>query len=232
MASALGSFLYFLHGIRHYRWLDVRLQTWLTWAALLLGLAGWWLIGRAAGLVMPAFVLLLIISQRWAAAGFYLHFVTTDRQPDPDAAPLWPADKLLVHVSGLFGVEGREGRYTNLLAYYRTFETREHVLMARRTPATFFHIGQWPQEDLGMWYIFAYPEALKSVRRGLIYHGPRPHPGLQVNYVRKNKKNKDINERFYLAFASEPDCSRVQADLLLDLGGPAQTPWRRPGAQP
>ena len=231
MRSVIGAYFYFLHGIHHYRWLDVRLQSWLLGALVALGLAGWLVFGRAVGLVFLALVVALVLSRRWAEHGFYLHFRAADHPPPPDPAPIWPPDKILLHASGLFGAEDRQRACTCLPAFYRTFETREHVLMARRTPAAFFGIAQWPEEDFGMWYIFVRPEMLKSVRRGHIFHGAQPRPGLRVDYVRRNQKGKEVRERLYLAFANEADRGRVQADLLLDLGGPARSPWRQDNSQ-
>ena len=131
---------------------------------------------------------------------------------------LGPNDKVLLRASGVFAVEGDEKRFTDLIAYYRTFDTREHAIMARHTPSRFLGLGRSKSETLGMWYIFFMPENLNSVTPGRLYFGGTPNPALRLDYVRINPKGKAKISVAYLSFETKRSMEQVMADLLLDMG--------------
>ncbi len=233
MHKLIGNYYRLLYHLDHHYFVEVKLHTWVNWALVILAVM--MLLVRfqgslvVAGLAMVILVF-LSLSSRWARRRYYIHFVP-DKTPDPPEdppLPLWPEDKLLHRASGHFHVEGKEGDWTNLIAYYRTFETREHAIMARRTPTRFLKVGQINPETLGMWYIFINPENLLDVTPGHIYFGGEGKPGLRLRWRRFNEKGKPLDDIAFLHFESEADQQRVQADLLLDMSVPAHKPWRRP----
>ena len=214
---------------------EVRMRSWLNWVLVTCALLG--LLIHVPGrfhvaLSLLALMLLLSLLSRYARRRYYVHFVPeTPEPPEDPPPPLWPHDKLLHHATGHFEVEGKEGNWTRLIAYYRTFETREHAIMARLTPIRFLRIGEFPPHHLGMWYQFVTPENLLDVTPGRIYFGGKEEPALRLRYRRFNEKGKPLEDVFYLHFETDEDRARVQSDLLLDQGGPARRPWRPPITQ-
>ena len=233
MSQLIGRFYHFLYNLDHHYLLEVRLRSWLNWLLVMVAVLA--LLGRFPGsygiaILALGMILFLGLSSRWARRRYYIHFVP-EKTPQPPAsppAPLWPEDKLLHHASGHFHVEDKEGDWPHLLAYYRTFETREHAIMARRTPSYFLKIGELNPETLGMWYIFISPENLLEVTPGTSYFGGEGEPALRLRWRRFDEKGRPIEDVAFLHFTSTPDRERVQADLLLDLGGPPRRPWQRP----
>ncbi len=236
MHALLGLYLRFLHdAARHYIF-DIRLSSWLTFLLLLLAFLAWLgVIGGGAGLslTLAALALILSLSRRWARGRYFVHFRPDKTNAAPgEQPPLWPEDKLLLRAAGHFFVRHKEHDFPNLIAYYRTFETREHAIMARNTPTRVLGLAHSNPEIEHMWYIFITPEALREVIRGELYFGARPKPALKLVYTRPEKwgepeESKKIVDVAYLSFDSEEDRRRVQADLMLDMGGPAKRPWRR-----
>lgn len=231
MHRLLGLLLRFLQRLDDHQWYDTSLFIWLVSLLLLLSLFP--ILGLLpGGLTLSAAlwisVLLLYLGRWWGRRHFYTHFVP---EPMPalarDIPPLYPADKLLLHATGLLGVEGKQGKFNDLIAYYRTFETREHAIMARQTPSRFLW-GRTPPRLLGMWYAFVHPHELQDVQAGKIYLGSKAYPALRLHICRQNEKGKEVREKLYLRFSSPEDRARVLADLLLDMGGPAARPWRAP----
>ena len=231
MHRLLGYLYRLLYNLDHFYFFEVRMHTWANWLlimltvlALLFGVPGRHII---AGLFL-ALILLLSLGSRYARRRRYIHFVPeTPEPPEDPPPPLWPQDKLLHHATGHFEVEGKEADWTRLIAYYRTFETREHAIMARLTPMRFLKVGELPPQQLGMWYRFIDPENLLEATPGRIYFGGQVEPGLRLRYRRFDEKGKAREDIFFLHFDTEADRTRVLADLLLDMGGPARRPWRR-----
>ena len=233
MHKLIGNYYKLLYNLDHHYFVEVKLRTWLNWVLVVLAVLA--LLGRFPGSYVAAISFLLIIaflslSSRYARRRYYVHFVSekNPESPEDPPLPLWPEDKLLHHASGHFHVEDMEGDWTHLIAYYRTFETREHAVMARRTPSRFLKIGEDDPLTLGMWYIFVSPENLLDVTPGCIHFGGEGEPGLRLRWRRFDEKRKPIDDVAFLHFNSVADRERVQADLLLDMGGPPHRPWRRP----
>ena len=233
MHKLIGSYYRLLYNLDTHYFVEVRLRSWVNWALVMLAVLT--LLGIFPGSYYLAifFVLLIILlslSSRYARRRYYIHFVPEKPagSPETSPAPLWPEDKLLLHASGHFHVEDAEGDWTGLIAYYRTFETREHAIMARLTPTTFLKLGQVNPETLGMWYIFISPENLLDVTPGTSYFGGGGEPALRLRWRRFDEKGKPIGDEAFLHFGSIADRARAQADLLLDMGGPPRRPWRRP----
>ncbi len=233
MHKLIGDFYRFLYNLDTHRFVEVKMRTWLNWALVILAVLA--LLVRFPGSPLAAALLLALVAllglgRRYARRRHYIHFAPqqTPKPPEDPPAPLWPEDKLLHHASGHFQVEGKEADWAGLIAYYRTFETREHAIMARRTPSQFLKIGEIDPLTLGMWYIFITPENLLNVTPGRIYFGGEGEPGLRLRWRRFDEKGKPIDDVAFLHFDSVADRERVQADLLLDMGGPPRRPWRRP----
>ena len=217
VAALTGACFRILHDLHYHEWMGASLQRWLLvllWvlagAALLRLLPG----GPVLALLLFGFALLLILGQAWARRRLYVHF----RAGAPSSVPegrtaLRPQDKVLVRATGLFSVDGHEAAWTDLIAYYRTFASREHALMARRTPSRFLGFGERDPETLGMWYIFITPETLKSVTPGRLYFGRLPRPALHLDYRRRTRKGKVRPAAAYLSFESDVERETVWADL-------------------
>lgn len=225
MRTLLGVCLYFLHGLGRHRLLGLTLHRWLLFVLLVGALLAWigWLPGGLAlsgGLL--ALAILLIGGQKWAQARFYIHF-SPEAAAAPSPLPLAPADKIPALASGLFTVDERSAPFTNLSAFYRTYPSREHGILARKTPARFLGLGDGEPHLLGMWYIFVAPASLNGVKSGMVMFGSRRQPGLRLDYVRKNKKDEAVQTFAYLSFASQVERERVWADLLVESTTSAKT---------
>ena len=223
MARLVGRYFRLLHNLRHHVWWDVTLNAWLIFFLLLIALL--FVFGVLPGGVTLAIsvlglILVLFFSHWWAKHRYYVLFraIASTGGDSISLSPLRPEDKVLLRATGFFVVEGDNKRFTDLLAYYRTFETREHAIMARKTPTRFFWLGRSKPELLGMWYIFFMPEHLKAVTPGHLYLGGVPNPALRLNYTRFNKKGKARSAVAYLSFETEQSMRQVLADLLLDMG--------------
>jgi len=228
MASRNGRYFRLLYNLRHHVWGDLSLNVWVTLLLLVLGILSYFGVlpgGAALAVSMLALILLLFSSNWWAKRRFYVLFEPLDSANEfGSLAALEPKDKVLVRATGEFAVEGETKRFMDLLAYYRTFETREHAIMARRTPSRFGGLGRSRPEMLGMWYIFFMPEHLTAVTPGRLYFGAAPNPALRLDYVRFTKKGKAKNAVAFLSFETEKNKQQVLADLLLDMGGRAASP--------
>jgi hypothetical protein len=183
--------------------------------------------------VLPAwhwlilFLLLLggaavMILRGWAARRSYVVF-----RPEPDLAPpapipLPPEVKIPLRGTGRFEVQTRERFFVDLTAYWRTYASREHVVLAIQQPTRFFLLGQSQAEDAGMWYAFIPPAAIADVTPGALCYGRRISPGLRVVYRRQpsapegKRPPKAVNSALYLAFEDDAARERVWADLVAD----------------
>ncbi len=177
---------------------------WLLPAALVLGAVTLWTLGR------------------WSASGFYVKF---DAEPDaalPAPVALSPNDKVVMRATGHFAVEDRAQDFADLQSYWRTFALREHTVMAAAPDSRFLVLGQFPEELIGMWYIFFTPEAIREVTPGRLTFGADAGPALRVRYTRTEpnanakKPPRVIAETAYLKFADEDARNQVWGDLLVD----------------
>ncbi len=220
MHTLLGVSLYILHGLGRHRLLGATLGSWLL-VVLFLGAGLAW-IGWLPGDVVLIVLLLilaaiLIASQRWAQRRFYVYF-SPEAAAAPTPSPLPPTDKIATQATGLFAVDERTAAFTNLAAFYRTYPTREHAILARKTPTRFLGLGEADPTLVGMWYIFVAPAALTGVRAGTIGFGRSQRPGLRIDYVRTNKKDQPVAASAYLSFEEAGERDRAWADLLVESG--------------
>ncbi len=231
-----------LYILRRYQVLGAPAQRWILIVLLLAAFvmaAGLLPGGLAGGLIVLLLALALLIGQRLAAGRQYVHFwPESGGQPAPAAAPISPTEKLAVHATGLFEVEGKAQHFSDLLAFYRSFSTREHVIMAVVQPARrLAGLARWPEEEIGMWYIFVKSNELRAVEPGVLGFGRARRPALRLlveqvlpdktavmdawglQWGKDKSKLATRQQTIYLSFDGEAERARVMGDLLLDSGG-------------
>lgn len=217
-----------LYGIsRHYLG-GAPLFRWLLWALFIVsaiwftGLLGLRWIGGSVFLLIA--LLSMVLLRRWRKRDF----VTFTEQPQPDVSPepMDSQERVLIHATGYFGVEGKNQRYTWLPGYYRSFATREHALLCMVKDRQFWRVARWLPEEVGMWYAFFSPGVIDRVRWGQLRFGQEPRLAVavdcRVTMPPRNRfqREKIVIETLYLAVQSEEDGRRILADLLHDAPQP------------
>lgn len=201
--------------LRGHRWNGWPLDYWLSFILILVaGLASLGVIPGHSATTCAAVAGCLVLwgVLFWARRNQYVVFLAEHSPGNPGAAvPLRPNDKIKLRATGRFEVEGKEHAFTELLAYVRTFATREHAAMAIVPPSRFLLLGAWPQREVGMWYIFFRPDQILSLTPGTLYFGRHPRLALRVVY-RQEEKQRTV----YLSFDTPADRRRVWADLQKD----------------
>jgi hypothetical protein len=202
----------------------------LAWGAAVLILAQWFLRGQPS---LPAwhwliltFLLMgggaVLILHGWARRRSYVVFTPDPGLAPPGPEPLQPDEKLSLHATGRFEVQGRERLFADLTAYWRTYASREHAVLAIQHPSRFLLLGHSRQEDAGMWYAFIPPAAIAQVTPGTLRFGRAASPGLRVVYRRQppapegKRPARPAAAAIYLAFADGVLRERVWADLAVD----------------
>lgn len=198
------------------------------WGAAALLWLQWSLRGRPAlplwhWAVLAALVLAgagFIALRVWAARRSYIVFLPEAGAAAPAPRPLTPDEKVATWATGRFEVEGRLGFFAGLQAYWRTFITREHAVLAIRHPSQFLLLGDTPDGVSGMWYIFIAPHAASRIVPGKVAFGARSGPGLRVDYrvaaegSDAKKSSRKTQETVYLLFDDAQARDRAWADLL------------------
>jgi hypothetical protein len=95
---------------------------------------------------------------------------------------LRPGDKVQMRATGRFAVNGQAHDFADLLAYWRTFASREHAVMAIQHDSHWLLLGTMPEELVGMWYIFFAPEAVRNLTPGRLTFG-QTGPALRAAYT-------------------------------------------------
>lgn len=199
------------------------LARWISGLLLFIGvLAGfglfpgrWWTASLCAVLLIG-----FTLSRRHWRKREYLTFAEQER-PAIEPEALAPSDSVPISASGYFSVEGKNNRFTWLEGYFRTFATREHAVICLVQPRRVL-LAEWPENELGMWYVFFYPKTVRSIRYGTITFGRVTQPGLaierEVHIPKKGRfsRERTVNETVYLASPTEADTRRILADLLFD----------------
>ena len=230
-----GELLEIAYRLRHHRLGDWGLDRWgvtLAWGAAALILLAWVFRGRPV--VPPShwtlLALLVLIGlallglREGGAARSYVAFTPEEGLASPVGQALDPADKILIHATGRFEVAGKTRFFANLLAYWRSFATREHAVMAI-VHDTRFLVGRMPEADRGMWYIFFKPADIQQITAGQVTFGRERRPGLRVTCrhlpetsgdKKRRSRPRPTNVATYLSFKSDADRSLIWADLLAD----------------
>ena len=217
--------------MRLHRWGDTPLDILarnLAFLAAAVILIQWLLRGRpslpawhwlALGLILGA-ALGSILLRTWAGRAGYVVFTPQPHLATPAPTKMAPEDKEAHFATGRFEVSEKHGHLANLAAYWRSFDTREHAVMAIQHASRFF-VGSLPPDQIGMWYIFFRPDDIEEVTPGVVAFGARGRPGLRVTYRSlppedAKKPRKPSREVAYLAFENEAGRERVWADLIAD----------------
>jgi hypothetical protein len=202
----------------------------LAWGASVFILTQWAWRGQPA---LPAWhwliLALLLLSgavvvalRGWAARRSYVVFLPEPELASPAPAPLTPEDKIPLRATGRFDVQSRERLFADLPAYWRTYASREHAVLAIQHPTRFL-LGQSRAEDDGMWYAFIPSAAITEATPGALRYGRQVSPGLRVVYRRQPRARdgkrppKAAVATIYLAFEDEASRARVWADLVADV---------------
>lgn len=198
----------------------------LRWLLFLLGATAlFWGLGRLPGRWWAASVFLLLLGallslfHYWRRRDFVIF--TPGAPPAFPEQPLPPAEKLPVMVTGLFSVEQKYQRFTWLPGFYRTFATREHALLCQVTPRSGVGLGQWPEEELGLWYIFFSPSVLRKLAWGEVTFGADPRPAIAVTHrvtipKQRLRSEQTRDETIYIAFTTAAIGAKIWADLQHD----------------
>ncbi len=212
----MGKAYWAVYRLKGHRFLGWTLSRWIKLsllAAAALAFAGGYELGTVALLVL----LLLLFLLEWAAGrAAYVRFVPSGDHP-PKPAPLDPREKIHLRASGHFGVEGKWKHFVNLEAYFRTFASREHALMAWVPPSKCLLVGRWPEKDFGLWYIFFRPEHMREITPCTLRVGGVEWHALEIRYWEPEEGKKKAQESVaYLGFEDVESRDLVWADLLWD----------------
>ncbi|GIV78355.1 MAG: hypothetical protein KatS3mg050_2749 [Litorilinea sp.] len=194
----------------------------LLWLVALLWATGWFPGGRAVSLVA---VLLVIANWLLWARLRRQDFVSFTEKAPPEVTPeMMPvADKIAIHATGQFSVEGKYRRFTWLPGFYRTFATGEHAVLCLVRGRRFLRVARWPQDEVGMWYVFFMPRDILRIRWGRLRFGRQDSLALAIDYNMTipsedpHKPDRSRPETLYLAVESEADGRRILADLHFDV---------------
>ena len=172
---------------------------------------------------------------RWGASRYYVKFTADPEAQPPAPAALRPGDKVQVRATGRFAVNGQAHDFADLLAYWRTFASREHAVMAIQHDSHWLLLGTMPEELVGMWYIFFASEAVRDLTPGRLTFGADTGPALRVRYSGaapapgEKKPPRVTDETAYLRFEDDATRRLVWADLLAD--DKAHTPAHQAAGQ-
>lgn len=194
---------------------------------LLLAGAAIWATGLMPGRWTGTAVLLLLLAAHVgiAAALRRRDFVEfrPSRLDETGPAPLSHDEKIPAYVTGLLSVEGKYQRFTFLPAFYRTFATGEHALLALVRGRSLWGLAAWPEDEAGMWYAFISPDHIQALRTGMLRFGAQPLHGIAIDYTvtlpAKNRlrRERTTTETIYIAASGAEDAKRIVADLLCNV---------------
>ncbi len=171
------------------------------------------------GLCLVLFVSFIWLRRHWRSRD-YVQFREL-ATPSVTPQPLAPRDSVPIHASGYFTVEEKSERFTWLQGYFRTFATREHAVICLVQPKRFL-LAEWPEKDVGMWYVFFFPNSVRSVRYGMVSYGRITQTCLAIEHeilIPKRgrfSRERTVLETVVLASPTEEDTRRILADLLHD----------------
>ena len=221
--SIIGLAFRIAYRLRRHFWLAWPISRWLGLALLFLAVAAarhWWPnLGPAGGILLAWLAYLAFLAL--AARGRYVHFrlrpgAAALLQKEDPAPPLGKLEMVPARVSGWFAVEGQGQYYVDLDADFETTGSREHIVLARVHPSRFLLVGRWPGHELGWWYIFVRPSAIRSLGLGHLHFGLRPRLALRVDYMLK-KERKERIESVFMTFPDAATLRRVWEDLVRDV---------------
>ncbi len=227
-----GRLLKLAYDLRRHRLAGWTLERWgvtLAWAAVALILAQWLVRGRPA---LPAWhwavlallvfgALVLKVFGAWAERRCFVAFAPETGWTLPAPAALDPTDKIPLRATGIFEVQNKTRLLADRTAYWRTYASREHAILAIEHRSSFL-LARSPEEEAGMWYLFCRPATILSLAPGRVSHGTRTAPALRIVYrytppaVEGKRPPKPFDATAYLAFDDDPAREAVWRDLLAD----------------
>ncbi len=232
MNPQLLKLFYNLRSHRIGEWSVDRLLVTFAWAASAFVLLRWVLRGQPPlawwhWLILALLILgglAIIVLARLAARHDFVRFTPQPELAPPAAVPLAPQDKVQTYATGHFEVEGKAGFFAGLLAYWRTFATREHAVMAIIHRTRFLGLAVTADAQLGMWYIFIAPETIEEARAGQLEFGGQRRPALCITYrhtapqtaakrLVRRLRTPVTRRAVYLAFEDTTARDRVWSDL-------------------
>lgn len=230
--------------LRLHRLGDWTLERWvvtLAWLAAAIILLQWLFRGRPALPVWHWLVLGLVVLfalgwpvfRRIAAARQFVVFHSSPTAVLPPGNKMDPEDKAPVRATGNFEVAEKHHFFAELEAYWRTYGSREHAVLAKAEAGRFF-LGRTPPDVRGMWYLFFKPQDVRSIEAGEAAFGNLRGPALRVAYMvtpyeeGKKRQKKPYKRVTVLRFGSEADREQVWADLRYDLAEEESHPKTMP----
>ncbi len=211
------------YALAHFRLAGMALDRWL-WSAggaLALLLA-------ARELLLPGLLLLIAVAllqgvlawcRRTGGVEFHpAEWATASEQDGSLTHALSPDAKIPIYATGLFGVEKRRQPFSMLPGFFRTFATREHALLCKINPQRFWRWASWPEEELGLWYIFFQPAEIVTITTGALSFGRFAGPAVAITVQRTvtGQRQPPAPELILLAFCDEAGARTVLRDLLAD----------------
>lgn len=219
-----------LYQLHHHRFNGWPLDRWLTIGLVVLGAImalGWLPVDRWASVAAAVVLGLGWLLHRSARRRDYVHFSPQGLPAAGSMVPLAALEHVPVYATGRFEVGEEAQRFSVLPAEFTSFAVREHAILARVQRSRFLGLGRSSEEQVGMWYIFFRPQAIRGVRQGRLAFGRRTRPALRVEIevtkktengqsLRSAGKERVYNDAVYLAFDSAENCQRVWANLMSD----------------
>ncbi len=187
------------------------------------------------GLCLVLLISFIWLRRHWRSRDYVQFFESAPPAVTPQ--PLAPRDSVPIHASGYFTVEEKSERFTWLQGYFRTFATREHAVICLVQPKRFL-LAEWPEKDVGMWYVFFFPKSVRSIRYGTVNYGRNTQTCLAVEHeilIPKRgrfSRERTIQETVFLASPTEEDTRRILADLLHDTNAKKEAAKPRKPLQP
>lgn len=237
--NALGLLYKASYQLNRHEWGGAPLDRWLAVGLVILAglFAAGLLPGGLTGAVLCTAALVALLALRTVASRTdYVLFRATGApaSQDPMAAKLDPKEKLPVYATGEYEVEDKQRDFTELPAHFRSFQTREHAVMALVPPSRLL-LASRPQSDIGMWYIFFTHRQLRRIEAGTLRFGSRERPALRLEVERPvptktttadvfgikgsdKAKVRSRRQTMYLSFDTVAECQTVLSDLVADAG--------------
>ena len=227
-----GSIYQFVYNLERHRLFNVTLRRWLILLCFILPATMWlelWRVSVLTAVLATLAAACILAATWWAGKQRYVRYeeqsqasalfrgeserVSRTANQQLAGSPLPAMSKTRVSATGFFEVSGLRRYLVEAPSEYTTFETREHCVMTRMPRTRFLLLGRSRENEVGWWYIFFEPDAIRSVRSGWLYFGMRPRPALRLEIYRAvDTQDEDL----YLSFDDEATRSLVLADLQWD----------------
>lgn len=212
----VGTVFKLAYNLHRHRWLGWPLAYWFGFLLLAGGVAvsirAWPAPGHAvtSGVLFLAYVAFLAWAVQWGFLVFEdLPLSAGAHGQSSRTATLVAEEMVPVWVSGLFTVQGKVRYFVDLEADFQTTALNEHIIMARVPRSRFLLVGQWPEGDVGWWYMFFRPESVRELAVGRLHYGLRRYDALRVVLA----ETPDAEQTVFMAFSDGDVRCRVQAHL-------------------